>query len=708
MGNLSGALTAPDAAANDERATGIGADTQAARLAAALREQEAALVELWWLLGASGPTLGSELAGEPEDARARYLVPLARTLEGALAGSATHRAAYLDERVRYGTPPEVTAVLDEETAAIAQLVADRVDPEVTTALLDELHGSLTHPDTPRRSMLFLGDCLFVELRASLVPALRAKGLPVHVDQLFFSANQAIPGRESAIVREVAERKPDIIGISLFTFEGVPMYSAAMRAVMWPWSTPDMELARSLVDLVAQQVAQIREVSEATIVVHSPSGLLLDPLHRRLPDPLPNHSRAQRLFLGEIRRGLAALVDGTTNTILFDEQAEVARTGLTLRAAQRALFDHSDVPAGYAHSTRLGSMLAERHGEIVAAHDLFGRAKALFVDFDNTLWKGVMAEGPVQHDLALQRMLKQLRQAGVLLVALSKNDPAQIRWDEMVLEPDDFVLHKISWQPKPDAAAQAIAELDLAPSAFVLLDDNPVERALVTEHVPGVRALDPTDPQTTRLLELWFEFPSTRQTEESARRTEMYREAAERRQAMTGAHDYASMMRSLDLRCEVRPATEADTDRLLELVQRTNQFNTTTRRRSAAEVAELLHDEDVGVRVATLGDRFGDLGVVGVTVFDRRGPGFDSVIMSCRAMGFGLEQTMLRATLDDELRRDPSLAAREVHGAFVPTDRNGPAAGLFRDGGFTEGEAGDWVLAPGADGPHSPEWMRVRS
>ncbi|HEY4809446.1 MAG TPA: hypothetical protein VIH71_00165, partial [Solirubrobacteraceae bacterium] len=247
---------------------------------------------------------------------------------------------------------------------------------------------------------------------------------------------------------------------------------------------------------------------------------------------------------------------------------------------------------------------------------------------------------------------------------------------------------------------AIVALDLAPEAFVLLDDNPVERALVEENVPGVRSLDPVDPASWRCLEQWLEMPSTTQTDEARRRTQLYREAAERRIAMGSEHNYEQMMSSLELRAELRPASEDDMPRLLELIQRTNQFNTTTRRRSAAEVKELLASPEHELFVASLRDRFGDLGVVAVVITQRMPDGeveLDSFIMSCRAMGFGLEQF----TIAEVTRR---LDAPRYIAPFIPTERNGPAAGLYPANGFTEMEPGMWAL-DAAERPERPAWLR---
>jgi FkbH-like protein len=271
---------------------------------------------------------------------------------------------------------------------------------------------------------------------------------------------------------------------------------------------------------------------------------------------------------------------------------------------------------------------------------------------------------------------------------------------MRLEPQDFVLHKISWRPKPEGVEEAIQELDLAPSAFLLLDDNPAERALVEENVQGVRALDPADDFAWRTLRRWLDSPSTKQTPEALNRTEIYRQAAERRRALSSGVDYGSMLASLELVATVRDAKETDLDRLLELIQRTNQFNTTTRRRSRSELVALMASRNHKVTVAGLRDRFGDLGVVGVVIADYSQPGradLDSFVMSCRAMGFGLEYLLLNELTSAQ----PDL---RWTGQFIPSDRNGPAAELYPGAGFSRDDDELWSLTPQAERPQRPSWF----
>jgi FkbH-like protein len=224
--------------------------------------------------------------------------------------------------------------------------------------------------------------------------------------------------------------------------------------------------------------------------------------------------------------------------------------------------------------------------------------------------------------------------------------------------------------------------------------------MVTEAIPQIAALDPAEPETWRLLEMWLALPSTQQTPEARRRTEMYREAAARRRALASGRSYEEMMTSLLMSADFRKARKSDLDRLVELIQRTSQFNTTTNRRSRSEVSALLQSSRHAVYVASFKDRFGELGLVAAVITERAEDQtvvFDSVIMSCRAIGFCLEQLLIRRTLEAE-------PARTYRGLITPTERNAPSAGLFRHMGFTETSPGVWVLESGAQVPDVPEWF----
>jgi FkbH-like protein len=398
--------------------------------------------------------------------------------------------------------------------------------------------------------------------------------------------------------------------------------------------------------------------------------------------------------------LREAVEQLENAIWIDERAVVARHGA--RHCDRPLFPAEVTRGALFHTSWLGRHLAGEYAPVVRAHARLSAVKVLLVDLDDTLWRGIMAEGRVVHDERAQRLLRDLREAGLLLVAVSKNDPAAIRWEELLLDRDDFVLHKVSWNPKVQSVEETAQQLDLDPRSFALVDDNPVERELVHQRFPEIAVLDPADPETWDALAWMLEFPNTRRTEEARRRTAMYREAAARREAMVGEIDLPAMMASLELRCELGTPRSDEVDRVAELVARTNQFNTTTRRRTPGQLRALAADPDHGLYIATLKDKFGDLGIVGVVVTERHGEELvlDSVVMSCRAMGFGLEDLMLRTVLERERGWTRAM------GLYRRTERNDPCARLFEQAGFARRDEESWILEAGAGLPAAPAWIAL--
>jgi FkbH-like protein len=147
----------------------------------------------------------------------------------------------------------------------------------------------------------------------------------------------------------------------------------------------------------------------------------------------------------------------------------------------------------------------------------------------------------------------------------------------------------------------------------------------------------------------------------------------------------------------------DLDRLCELVQRTNQFNTTTIRYSKAQLQEMMASPRYGIYVAHLSDRFGKQGLVLAVVVSRQGDvcTFESFVMSCRAMGFELERLALALTIEAE------EDAHTFVGRFVPTERNNPAAELYSAHGFVTAGPEEWILGPGAERPQAPDWFEVQ-
>jgi FkbH-like protein len=680
-----------------------------------LRERRTAILDRWYANQFDDARLQRwNIAGVEQMDRgqtmASFLAPLLNlAIEYLSTGESRYRAVYLDERLRYA-PHQLSQerrceffreLLPADEEAIGTAASD--SPSIRSAVIEELtslHAPLVTPAAGQViRMLALGDCVMGDVRVFLHDASLAAGFHTDMRCLYFSGMIGTELSTKQVRDYLAANKIDVISASFLTYQGIAPYNLLLREAD---SLPADEVERradAIVGHMRRFLADLREVTDAPFLLHNTSGLPLTRLRTHIP-AIPALSGGRRRVVAALNERIAELAQHTTNCLLIDEWSVVEAEGhrqLMTRVIPRRI-----AGAASYHTLRLGESLSCEYVDHLRSFEAMRRAKVVLVDFDNTLWDGVMADGPVTQHLDRQETLRQLREAGIVLVALSKNDPANIRWNEMRLTPDDFVLQKISWNPKVQSIRESAEQLDLGLDAFVLVDDNPAERELVRTQLPKVRLLDATDAGAWKTLERTLEFPNTKHTEEARRRTEMYREQALRKEAMTAHVDLPAMMRSLQLEARFGRATSRDLDRLTELVQRTNQFNTTTIRYTRQQLQQLMQSPTDHVFVSDLRDKFGNLGLVCVAVVGTRDgeATFDSFVMSCRAMGFGLEHVTVRLALD-ALSEIDRVSAR-----FVPTDRNTPSAALWKECGFSETSSGVWTLADAAKGPQLPEWFEI--
>lgn len=373
-----------------------------------------------------------------------------------------------------------------------------------------------------------------------------------------------------------------------------------------------------------------------------------------------------------------------------------------------------------YGAALSEALARRFWGLVLAAT--GRtARVVVTDLDGTLWHGVLGDDgiggiqvgtdhPGNAHRRLQRVLKSLREAGAALAVCSKNDEdlalrAIREHSGMVLREEDFVAFEIGWRPKTEALADIAARLNVGLANVLFLDDNPVERARVREFLPQVVVPElPEDP--AGYADALLDSPFTTVfggTEADRRRTEQYRarEKSERRRASFDRIEdfYASLGTEL----HVAPLTEGNLARAEQLCAKTNQFNTTTRRRPGAELRALAAAPDSDVLVLGVADRFSTREDIGLLVLGHHGTesAVDSYLLSCRVLGRGVEAGVLR-WLAARLAADGRTRLR---GTVLPTERNTPCRTVFADAGFTAGTAGDWQLD--LTGDHTvPAWLRV--
>jgi FkbH-like protein len=315
-----------------------------------------------------------------------------------------------------------------------------------------------------------------------------------------------------------------------------------------------------------------------------------------------------------------------------------------------------------------------HMRRVAAH------KVLVLDCDNTIWRGVVGEDGVAGIaldpgfLAVQDYAVAAQSRGVLVCLASKNAEADVMrvFDErpdMRLAREHVVAHRINWELKSANLRALARELNLGLDAFVFLDDNPVECGLMQEMLPEVVTLQLASPEhaPSLLANLWT-FDKVSVTQEDQRRTEMYRQNAERDQLEASAADIGAFLASLELKIDIAAPGDSDWPRLSQLTQRTNQFNFTTRRRGEPEMRAL--GGGTIVQAVRVSDRFGDYGLVGLVIATDAPDAVevDTLLLSCRVLGRGVEHAMLASL--GRLAQSRGRPLVRLH--LVRTPKNEPA------------------------------------
>ncbi len=347
-------------------------------------------------------------------------------------------------------------------------------------------------------------------------------------------------------------------------------------------------------------------------------------------------------------------------------------------------------------------------------------KVLALDADNTLWGGVVGEDGIEgirlDDTAggrgfreLQSKILALKQQGILLVLVSKNSAEDV-WNvvenhpQMILRRKDFAAARINWEPKSKNLRALAEELNLGADSFVLLDDNPVERLEVQANCPEVTVVPlPARPEeyAGMLSRLWC-FDGAGETSEDGKRNEYTRQDIQRKEfeESTGLETY---LRELELKVVMRSAGEDDLARVSQLLQKTNQFNLSLKRRSLPETRQLLPGHEIWVVSVT--DRFGDYGTVGVCISRRENETLvlDSLLMSCRALGRGAETAFLHGIAE----KARLAGARSLRGEFVAGPRNQLMEEFLKKSGFDERAGGEIFELSVEAAPVAPEHLSLQ-
>jgi FkbH-like protein len=400
------------------------------------------------------------------------------------------------------------------------------------------------------------------------------------------------------------------------------------------------------------------------------------------------------------RNLAQVVPGVRIVPLSDVGAELGSRTFDRRAARVTGMTLSDAACLRA---------ARALGLVWLPAALAPRLKAIALDLDNTLYSGVLGEdGPAGLQLTamhleLQRKLLGLREQGVFLALASRNEKVDVdrlfaERPDMPLRPEHFSAASIAFRAKAAGLREIAAALRIAVDAVLFVEDNPGEIAVVATEVPGVKVLHAADPAlTVRALDFYPGLQGHPRGRDDMRRVGDLAAAAEREQAARSAQSPEAYLRSLEIVLTFASNGRAHLERLAELSNKTNQFNTAFLRLTEAQVAKRLADPLCRTISVALRDRLSDSGIV-AALFLRQVSSIlvaDEIVISCRALGRNIEHAIVTEALRRALQE---LPAGEVRFAFREGPRNGPARAFLAE------YAG---RAPGADGVSVP-WDPARA
>ena len=479
-------------------------------------------------------------------------------------------------------------------------------------------------------------------------------------------------------------------LKAFAPDVIYLHTSMRNIRQWPAADAPQAQAAAL---LADETAHFSQAAQAALSLGCP--VILNnfdlPVYRLMGNRDGTLPAGHVRFVRQLNEALAQLAADTPNLYIND---------LAYLQALHGMDEFSDQTAWYAYKypCAMGKLpyLAQSVANIIKS--LFGKnKKALALDLDNTLWGGVIgddgADGIVMGTetpegmayTEFQTYLKGLGRLGVLLNVNSKNEASVavqgFERPDSVLKKDDFVCFKANWEPKSRNLTEMAAEINIFPDAFVFLDDNPAEREIVRQQVPGVAVPELGTPeQYIASVDRSGYFELTSFSADDSHRTEMYRENARRTQLQQSFQNYEDYLHSLEMTGEFGAFDAAHAPRITQLINKSNQFNLTTRRYSAAEIDALVGAPDYITLYGRLRDRFGDNGIVSVIIGHIEGDTLDIAlwVMSCRVLKRDMEKAMLDCLVHDALAR----GLRALRGHYYPTAKNLPVKDFYDTMGFT--------------------------
>jgi FkbH-like protein len=450
-----------------------------------------------------------------------------------------------------------------------------------------------------------------------------------------------------------------------------------------FSDPKMyaDIVQGVEDYI-QSILRFSNINNSKVLVHK-----FNILHRTNFED----SSRQSSLVEHCNRLLEDAFSNNPNIFLLDIGGEVSKSNSVL---DPRLWFLGRIP----FSESFSNNLVNRWAGILMS--LIGKTSRLIVlDLDNTLWGGVLGEDgetgialggdyPGNVFQEFQKCLKSLSGKGIAIAVCSKNDEdlalKTIRSHQsMILRESDIVAHKINWEPKWINIHEIANELDLGLGSILFIDDNPVEQEAIKKNLPMVKVLElPSDPAS--YLEALNSSPYLEVLRSGAEDLKRIKSYKARRQIKIEQNSAASMeefLASLNMTLKISPLNSSNLWRAAQLCQKTNQFNTTSRRYSEQELIDMVTG-GCDVAVVGLEDKYTEMENIGLVVLIRDQLNNDVgrialFLLSCRVLGRDVEKAVLLWTQN----RAQSLGWKHLVGELIETPRNTPSRNLFEKNGF---------------------------
>lgn len=408
------------------------------------------------------------------------------------------------------------------------------------------------------------------------------------------------------------------------------------------------------------------------------------------------NRVERSFTWQLRRlnmGLMELSQQYANLFVCDLCALQAKLGRDMMFAPNVYTSTEMVL-----SVEALPWVASRITDIVSA--VRGQfKKCLILDLDNTVWGGVIGDDGLEgiqlgHGLGIgkaftefQMWVKKLRQRGIIICVASKNNEETAKepfekHPDMVLHLDDIAVFMANWETKVDNIRNIQQILNIGFDSMVFLDDNPFERNMVRENIPGITVPELPEDPALYLEFLYGEnlFETASYSETDKDRTKQYQVEAQRVSLQKTFANEADFLQSLNMQSVVSGFTKFNTPRVAQLSQRSNQFNLRTVRYTEADVEAMAADPDTVDLSFTLEDKFGDNGLIAVIIMKRQDSEtlfVDTWFMSCRVLKRGMENFTLNTMVEQAKAR----GYKRIVGEYLPTPKNKMVEAHYPNLGF---------------------------